>query len=48
MEITTATLERVMLALSNHWFSEDGEYNNYDVIEAETLLKEEIAIQEGR
>ena len=43
--ITKETLEEVLDALSDHWFSEDGEHNNNDIIDAERVLKAEIESQ---
>ncbi len=43
--ITKETIEKVLDALSDHWFSEDGEYNNDSVIDAESDLRDEIKSQ---
>jgi hypothetical protein len=44
--ITKNTLELVIEALSQCWFSEDGEYNNREVIDAQNLLESEIEDQD--
>ena len=45
-QISKDTLDKVLDALRWHWFSEDGESNNDDVVEASRLLEDEIAKQE--
>lgn len=44
-EITKNTLEKVLEALSNNWFSDDGEFNKDDIIEAQELLEHELKLQ---
>jgi hypothetical protein len=45
--ISKATLSLVLEALSAHWFSSEGEYNNDDVIAADQALQAEIQAQEA-
>ena len=40
--ISEKVISRVLEALSNHLFTADGEYNNYDIIRAEEALKTAI------
>jgi hypothetical protein len=46
--ISRTTLKIVLKALENNWFTatEEDEFNNDDIIEAEMLLKKEIEKQE--
>ena len=44
-KIARSTIEKVLEVLSDHWFSDDGEYNNDDVIEVEKEISEEIKFQ---
>ena len=44
--ITKETIEKVLDVLSDHWFSDDGEYNNDDIMEADKALRAEVKAQE--
>lgn len=40
--ISKETVAKVLEALDGHWFTEDGEHNNDDIIAADTALKKEV------
>jgi len=46
--VSRETLEVVLTALGNNWFSSNGEdeFNNHEVIAADELLQAELAAQE--
>ena len=44
--ITKETIEKVLDALADNWFSNDGQRNNDDIIEADKALRAEVKSQE--